>query len=382
MSEFIVNLYEFRVTAVADHITKAIKFGDSAFNSIEVARTLLNDLKDKVTPVSVKQKGKWAATRQSMFLHQPTSDPSKGVFFGLVEVGSTGSFTRLRHANGQKPYDLKAGDLSMRDFFFRIEMPSDSALGFLVVQRIGRNTAANAMQQALRQKFFSRDRNIHFRLVTDEEAFNKYLTGRVTAVKATYVPHEKEARRVIKDSAVLGSPLSEGREDMNIKLKVDRKITAVVKAQIKAWLTTDAGTRPQIVTLPVTDEADKIVLCVETDDGNQKQLHPGMIEDMAMRGSDGERYPHRGCDRPLFRECCDRKALRRKSTGTNELRCIMESATGLEYIIADHFKPYRVATNSNRLEIPHVLFVAFLPLAGATAIAIFAIRLLRRTPVF
>src|SRR5690349_7744970 len=50
----------------------------------------------------------------------------------------------------------------------------------------------------------------------------------------------------------------------------------------------------------------------------------------------------------------------------------MEAVNGLDYIFADHFKPYRVRANKNRFELSHTLGVAVAPLIIAILVAIFA----------
>jgi hypothetical protein len=281
--DFIVNIYEFRVTPIGERISKAINFKTGISDSIKIVADHLLDLKNKVDDVMVVREKKWVATRQGLYLHDPTRDSKKGIFHGWAEVGSVGSFDRLRNRKGAVSYSPTNDDLSMREYFYRIEMPPDSSLGFLVVQRHGRNTAAPAIQQTLRRAFNKKDQTAHFRLITDKDAFDEYLNGRVSAVKARYVPQQQDARATIKKSIVLGSHLSRAdREDMDIKLKVNRPITKVLKAQIEAWLTSTEAARPQIVTLPVDDDPDRLILCIETDDGRQKQLHPGMIADMAL----------------------------------------------------------------------------------------------------
>lgn len=283
MPEFIVNIYQLRIAPVGQRTSKAIKFKDASLDAIKVVDDHLMDLKNKVSEVMLFKGGIWTATRQALYLSLLKKDVDKGVFYGGVEVGSPGQFDRLRNRAGTATYTPKNDDLSMRDYFFRIEMPTDTSLGFLVVQRHGRYTAANALQQTIRRKFHGLNHTAFFRLITDSKAFDEYLNGRLAGVKALYVPRPSEARETVNKSMVLGSGLSTARnEDMDIMFKVNRPLTAAMKKQVKAWLLSEEADRPKIVTLPVEDDPDRLILCMQTDDGRQKQLHPGMIADMAL----------------------------------------------------------------------------------------------------
>ena len=127
--ECILNIYQLHVAAIGER--RGMTFKHPSFDSIKAVDDELMRLTNRVSDVSVKRGDTWAPTSQALFLGTPKKDTSKGIFYGGVEVGSHGSFHRLRKRSGAVPYVLENDDLSMRDYFYRIEMPPDSALGFL-----------------------------------------------------------------------------------------------------------------------------------------------------------------------------------------------------------------------------------------------------------
>lgn len=283
MAQFVVNIYALRITGIGERVGKAVNFKNVELDAIDILSKSFLNLKNRVEDIYVKKERGWEPTRQAIYLNAYKQELTKGSFCGIVEVGSKGAFDLLRGRDG-KGYPLGDNQYSMRNFFFRLEVPPDSKLGFLVVQRRDSHSGKTAMYQTIRRIFHRADRTAHFELITDNDEFEKYLTGRAYSVRATFTPRSiGESRQAVQKSKFLDSALSaKKKEAFDINMKVDRKMTTQLKNAIKKWMTTSDGERPQIVSLPVDDDPDKIVLCVETDDGRTKQLHPGMVEDMAL----------------------------------------------------------------------------------------------------
>jgi hypothetical protein len=286
MPDMTVNVYTFRCRPL-EVDSEDYQFGSAANNVVSWTQALLLDLKNKIREVMVFKGRDWVPTAQRTFLSELAYNEFDGLFHGIVEVGSAGHIARIRKSKGDEAYVPDRSDLAMREFFFYLELPPKSALGYFVVQRLGRNTAAPAMIQAIRQAFRStgKDSSAIFNTVTDERRFNEYLNGRMTAVTARFIPNAKESREVLKHTILKADGLSARpgkRESVDFKFKIDRPITKEIMHAIQGWLTALPDERERLVELPVSDEPDKVFLHIETENGKTKSLHPDMIQDMAL----------------------------------------------------------------------------------------------------
>lgn len=296
MQEFHVNVFQFRISELRKRASSGIKFKGEGLDCIESCDGLFLDMANRIEDVYWFQKGTWLATTRAMYLVDPHREKAIGEFSGIAEVGSRGQIQRLRGADGSIPYDIKTDDASMREFFFYLELPPDSSLGFLVVERRGVHSAAPAIQSALKKCFHRLEHLTHFRKVVDSQAFDEYLDGHIKKIRAIYIPQANESRDTLKRARVMHTKLSKKeKEDFEIEISVNRPIDQKVKRRLQRWLTVEGANRPKIVTLPVDDEPDKLMITIDGPHGT-KTLYPEMISDIALswdltskvsRGTDG-----------------------------------------------------------------------------------------------